>query len=284
MRLIVTADLHFNHAAGQAAAEKAADELGHTEGDALLLLGDTSADDGDALERALAAIQFNGPKLFLCGNHELWTNRADSYALFVDELPRRVRAAGWRWLETDPFEAGGVAVVGSVGWYDYAFAPADLNIPRRFYEAKVSPGAAGRLGEFEHLLGDDVPASAMDIVARWNDGKHVKLGRSDEAFLNERVERLQQSLASVSAAKVVAAVHHVPLAELLPPRRAAPFDFVRAYLGSPRLGEMLLADSRVSHVLCGHSHSTADVRIGGVRAINVGSTYHQKRIVTLTVD
>jgi Icc-related predicted phosphoesterase len=139
------------------------------------------------------------------------------------------------------------------------------------------------LSEFTHLLGDDVPESARDIVVRWNDGKHIKLGRSDEAFLNERIARLRQSLTSVTAPKVVAAVHHVPFAELLPPRRSPALDFARAYFGSPRLGEALATDPRVTHVLCGHTHSTADVHVGRIRAVNVGSTYTAKRVMTLTL-
>ena len=283
MKLIVTADLHFNHERGRDAAEAAIEEINRTPGDALLLAGDTSAGDGDALERALGGITFAGPKLFLAGNHELWTARGDSYALFTEELPRRVRAIGWQWLESDPFEADGVAIIGSVGWYDYTFAPSDLDIPQRFYKLKLSPGAAERSSEHAHLLDEDVPASARDIVVRWNDGRHVSLGRSDKAFLDERLDRLAKSLAAVRAPKIVAAVHHVPFAELLPPRRSPTFDFVRAYFGSPRIGDVLASDPRVSHVFCGHTHSAADVRIGAIRAVNIGSTYTAKRVHTVTL-
>ena len=283
MKLVVTADLHFNHRGGRAAADAAVEEINRTPGDVLLIVGDTAAGDGDMLERSLAGITFAGPKLFLAGNHELWTASGDSYRLFTEDMPRRVRAAGWQWLETDPFEADGVAIVGSIGWYDYAFAPADLGIPRRFYAAKVSPGAAERLSEHAGLLGDDVPAAAREIVVRWNDGRHISLGRDDESFLEECLANLRRSLASVTAGKVLAAVHHVPFAELMPPRRAPTFDFVRAYFGSPRLGELLASDPRVSHVLCGHTHSTADVRMGTTRAVNIGSTYTAKRVLTITL-
>lgn len=283
MRLVVTADLHLNHKGGSPAAEAAIDEINRAPGDVLLFVGDTAIGDGDWLERALNAIQFDGPKLFLAGNHELWTASGDSYALFTESMPRRVRDAGWQWLETEPFERDGIAIVGSIGWYDYAFVAADLQIPRRFYEAKVSPGAAERLSEWSSLLGDDVSAEARDIVVRWNDGRHISLGRSDEAFLDECIERLKTSLAKVSAPRVIAAVHHVPFGELMPPRRAPAFDFVRAYFGSPRIGELLANDPRVSHVLCGHTHSPADVRIGEIRAVNIGSTYTSKRVLTINL-
>ena len=156
----------------------------------------------------------------VAGNHELWAARGDSYAIFTEELPRRVRAMGWHWLETEPFVSGDVAIVGSVGWYDYSFAQIDLGIPRRFYESKVSPRAAERLKQFAGLLeaADDVPPAAREIVAQWNDGQYVRLGRSDEAFLGELLNRLRLALESTRAARhVVAAIHHLPFRELVPP-------------------------------------------------------------------
>src|SRR5581483_3332323 len=126
-------------------------------------------------------------------------------------------------LETEPFVQDGLAIVGSVGWYDYSFAPASLGIPRRFFEHKVSPGAAERLSEFAALLtpGDDIAPSAREVVARWNDAKFVKLHRSDEDFLQERIDALRAQLKTLTGVReVVAAIHHLPFRELLPPARA----------------------------------------------------------------
>jgi hypothetical protein len=74
-------------------------------------------------------------------------------------------------------------------------------------------------------------------------------------FLDETIEAMRRQLESVRSAKtVIAAVHHVPFAELLPPHHGAQWDFVRAYLGSPRIGAMIRSFENVRHVLCGHSH------------------------------
>ena len=43
-----------------------------------LLPGDTAVADGKYLEQCLSQFHFKGPKLFLCGNHELWTRGDDS--------------------------------------------------------------------------------------------------------------------------------------------------------------------------------------------------------------
>src|SRR5580704_8532494 len=155
MRILITADLHYNHPRSKVLAEELIEQMNSAGGDVLLVIGDTAVADGDSLEAGLGRFKFSGPKLFVAGNHELWTKGADSYRLFREELPRRVAALGWRWLENDPFISGDVAIVGTVGWYDYSFAAERLGIPRRFYAAKVSPGAAERdsalAGLFEPL-------------------------------------------------------------------------------------------------------------------------------------
>jgi Icc-related predicted phosphoesterase len=287
MRLLATADLHFNHPRSRPLAEGLIDEMNRAGGDVLLLVGDTAVADGDALEQALTRFRFPGPRLFVAGNHELWTNGGDSHALYARELPRRVRDLGWQWLETDPFRAGDVAVVGSVGWYDYSFAPPSLGIPRRFYEHKISPGAARHLGGYAELLDEargDLSAGVLEIMARWNDGNFVKLHRSDEQFLDELLTRLDAQLAAVAdARRVVAAVHHLPFHQLLPPSRSAQWDFARAFLGSERIGQVLLNHRNVLDVLCGHSHFAAEATVGHIRAVNIGSGYRNKTFRILEV-
>lgn len=284
MRLLATADLHYNHPKSQASADELIDRIDAERFDVLLLVGDTAAGDGDALERCLSRFHFDGPRLFVAGNHELWTAGDDSYRLFRDDLPRRVRALGWQWLQTEPFRAGDVAVVSSVGWYDYSFAQESLGIPRRFYERKVSPGVAERLSEYRDLLDrtDDLGPVAREVVARWNDGRFVKLHRTDEAFLDELLGEMRAQLEALrDVPTVVAAVHHLPFAQLLPPARNIHWDFAKAYLGSGRIGQLLLEFPNVRHVLCGHSHFAARARVGEVVAVNIGSGYRWKTWVTI---
>jgi predicted phosphodiesterase len=265
MRLLVTADLHFNHHRSRRLAEDLIDQMNRlceqSHIDALLLVGDTAVADGDAIETCLARIRFGGEKIFICGNHELWTRSSDSYSIFREALPQRVRSLGWRWLEDDPFIAPdrSVAIVGSVGWYDYSFALPQLQIARESYASKVIINAAG------------------ETIARWNDGKFVKLHRSDEAFVDELLTSLRAQLDALrDVPRVLAALHHVPFEQLLPPRHGTQWDFVRAYLGSRRIGELLLEYPSVRDVVCGHSHFAVEATIGHIRAINIGSGYRSK--------
>ena len=286
MRLLATADLHYNHAKSRATADELIDRINRDAGgaDALLVIGDAAVADGDALEQCLSRFTFAGPKLFVPGNHELWTHGPDSHRLFRHDLPRRVRDVGWRWLQTEPFVAGDVAVVGSLGWYDYSFAQASLGIPKRFYERKISPGVAERFEEYRDLLeaADDVGPAAREVTARWNDGRFVRLHRSDGQFLDELLDELGAQLDAVRRVPtVVAATHHLPFRELLPPARNAQWDFTKAYLGSRRLGELLLRHPNVRHALSGHSHFPARATVGHIDAVNVGAGYRWKTSVVL---
>ena len=282
VRILLTADLHYNHVRSRPLADALIDDMNRAGGDVLVVIGDTATHEGDLLEQCLGRFQFAGPKLIVAGNHELWTLGDDSYALFAEELPRRCRAIGWQWLETDPFVApgGDVAIVGTLGWYDYSFAQRNLDIPTRFYAHKVSPGAAAHLGgAYQRLIddADDVSPRAMEVVARWNDGRYVKLHRSDEAFLGQLTERLDAQLASVAHVKnTVAVTHHLPFAELLPPPRTAQWDFAKAYLGADLLGRTLLRHANVRHAYCGHSHFPAEAQVQHISTVNIGSGYRWK--------
>ena len=284
MRLLITADLHWNHAKSRESAAANIDEINaRSDFDALLVVGDVGVADEDSIETCLSKFSFAGPRLFVPGNHELWTKRT-GVDLLGEELPRRVRDVGWHWLPGAPFVSGDVGIVGALGWYDYAFAEASLGISRRFYEAKVSPGAVLYREEPAELI-EEARASSpatRELVARWNDGKFVRLGMSDEEMVTRECERMTRELESLRGCRrVLVATHTVPFAELLPPRHGGQWDFARAYLGSPRLGATIRGFNNVSHVVCGHSHFAAEAMIDSIHAINIGSGYRHKRFVEI---
>lgn len=282
MRLLITADLHFDNKKSRQTAETLIDQINRERCDVLLLIGDASAPAGDTLEDCLSRFKHSGPKLFVPGNHELWTLDGDSYSLLMTQLPARVRALGWQWLQEEPFVAGSVGIAGSLGWYDYSFAQTALGIPRRFYEKKISPGAARYFSEASALLNpiQDIAPNALEIVARWNDGRFVKLHRPDDQFLDEMLGALRRQLERLSAMgdvkTILAATHHLPFRELLPPSHSAQWDFTKAYLGSEKIGALLRSFEKVRHAYCGHSHFPVEARIGQVHAVNVGSGYQKK--------
>lgn len=285
MRVLAVADLHWNVAKSRPSAEALVARVNAESFDVLMMIGDAGVADDDSIESCLRAFTFDGPRLFVPGNHELWSHRA-GVDLLEDELPRRVEACGWQWLPRGPFRLDGLAIVGSIGWYDYAFAAPALGIDDAFYAAKISPGAVLRLEDPADLvpLARVATARAQQTVARWNDGRLAKVPCADAELVARECARLASHLESVrDAERVIVATHTVPFAELMPPPRGGAGDFAWAYLGSPRLGETIAAFPNVRHVLCGHSHSHADVRIGPIHAINIGAGYPSKRFATIAL-
>ena len=131
----------------------------------------------------------------------------------------------------------------------------------------------------------DILDQHMEIVARWNDGRYVRLNRSDEQFLQERLGGLQQSLEKLrSARQVIAVSHHLPFRQMLPPQRVPSWDFAWAYLGSGAIGDLLLQYANVTHILAGHSHMAFEERMGQVEVINIGSGYRQKQLRVIEVE
>ena len=86
---------------------------------------------------------------------------------------------------------------------------------------------------------------------------------------------------SAQSRQVVAFLHHLPFAGLVPDDRPDRFAFAAAYMGSPRFGEILLGCEKLTHVYCGHSHWPARQQIGGVAVVNVGSNYIHKHLEVL---
>jgi len=283
VRIVVTADLHYNIARSRRPTQRLAEELCGLRADALLILGDVGGHDPAIVSECLRLFEgFPGRRYFVAGNHELWTAPGgDALARLERELPEAVRQAGFHPLDVEPAVIGHVGLAGSVGWYDYSFRDHRLDIPLRFYRDKIAPGAAARTPGFEHLLAGaaDVPPQALQIGTRWMDGAHVRLPMSDEEFCGRLCARLDRHLAQLAPQcdTIVVGLHHVPFAELVPAQQRPNWAFASAFLGSAALGETLLRHPKVRHVFCGHTHAFGIVRRRGLVCTSVGCTYLAKR-------
>jgi predicted phosphohydrolase len=283
MRIIVTSDLHYNVARSKEPTRAIAREICALGGDVLVLVGDSAAIDLSVLDEVFALFApFKGAVLAVAGNHELWTiGAADSLHKYEHDIAEACRRNGVYYLDERPFVAGGLAVVGNVGWYDFTFRPSILKVPLRFYQHKIAPGAAGRLPQYEHLLDhrDDVPPAAMSITTRWMDGQYVRLPIGDVEFTRRLADKLRRHLQQVhdAAERVVACLHHLPFAELVSHSVLPDWEFASAFLGSELLGEVLLDFPKVSHLYCGHTHRALRCRKRQLACLTIGSTYGAKR-------
>ncbi|MCZ6682911.1 MAG: metallophosphoesterase [Planctomycetota bacterium] len=287
MRIIATSDLHFNVTRSKGPTESIAKEICERGGDVLLFVGDSAGADIGTLEKVLALFEpFSGVRLAVCGNHELWTVGAqDSLHKYENELAEAYSRSGVHYLDQTPFVMDGLGIAGSVGWYDYTFRPSRLGIPLRFYQHKIAPGAAARSDKCSHLLepSDDIPAGAHEITTRWMDGERVNLPICDLDFAAMTVDRLRRHLEEIndSVDTIVAAVHHLPFAELVPHSIIPNWEFANAFMGSELLGEVLLDFPKVRNAFCGHSHQRRVCRKQGLVCTSIGSTYREKQYEVL---
>jgi predicted phosphohydrolase len=289
MRIIATSDLHYNIARSQAPTEHIAKEICNLGGDVLMLVGDSASTDLAILDRVLALFDpWKGAKLLVAGNHELWAPAGeDSLTRYETTLSEACRKHGVHYLDEQPFAANGVSIVGSVGWYDYSFRPSSMKIPLRFYQHKVAPGSAEAQDQHKHLIekNDDLSPMSRDLICRWMDGQRVKLPMSDVDFTHKLTAKLRRHLeeASRTAKTIVAAIHHLPFAEVVPRSILPSFEFATGFMGSELFGETLVEYPAVKHVLCGHAHRAARCRKGQLECRVIGSTYREKQFEVLDV-
>ncbi|HNX25985.1 MAG TPA: metallophosphoesterase [Phycisphaerae bacterium] len=291
-RILVTSDLHYDVKRSQDAAERLATHACKTGGDAIVLAGDTAGADLEKFSQALALFKnFSGQKLLVPGNHCLWCNPIGIDGLPPDAsieryeklIPQVAEEHGFAVLDQQPLVMDGTGLVGSVGWYDYSMRCESLGIPLDFYRIKLSPGAARYMGGYETLLekyGNILTQEHMSLGVRWMDGFRVRLGMSDEAFLNSLLAKLKRQLEEISrhADRIIAFIHHLPFMELVPQKRPMRFAFAAAYLGSIRIGQLLRNFENVTDIFCGHSHWPAKYNDGKIIATAMGNTYLEKRL------
>lgn len=292
MRILITADLHYDIARSRQGARELAQQVCDTPADAVVLVGDSAGADLGPLGECLNLFgAFAGKKFFVPGNHCLWCRgQENSIERYEHLLPQAVSECGFSMLDHSPAimegSSGPVGLVGSIGWYDYSFRDESLGIPEAFYRAKVAPGAAAYLREYNHLVAehkDVLTERQFAMGARWMDGVHVKLGMSDPEFVEFLAMRLAGQLAELAGRveQIAAFIHHVPFRQLIPTDRPDRFAFAAAYMGAGRIGQVLLACPKVRHVYCGHSHWPGQCVIGQASVVNVGSTYTEKKLLSL---
>ncbi len=285
MRILITADLHYNIARSREPTERLARRVCDTRADALVLLGDTAGREPGPFLEALGLFErFPGRKLIVPGNHCLWCRPGeDSLQRYRQHLVDWAERRGFTVLDHAPQVINGVGLAGSIGWYDYSYRDDSLAIPLAFYEQKLTPGAAAWMGQTELVEAhrDQLEERHMEMGMRWRDGQFVKLPISDHAFTEQLARRLEDQLHSLArkADRIVVLTHHLPFGQLVPPDRPPRFAFAAAFLGSDRIGQAIRTCPTVTDVYCGHSHWPMEIELPGpLRVVNVGSTYVEKRL------
>ena len=82
----------------------------------------------------------------------------------------------------------------------------------------------------------------------------------------------------------VAVTHHIGFQEMIRQKKNRDvWNFTNAFMGTEKLGEMLLKYSKVKYHVCGHAHYPSKVEKNGLVSINTGSSYRKKRYITIVI-
>jgi 3',5'-cyclic AMP phosphodiesterase CpdA len=244
IRLAITSDLHVDHHAD--AIPLLAEAVKRTEADVLVVAGDLTA-NGELLERSLASLRGSAREaVFVPGNHDLWckADGASSKERYERIVPAHVRNAGFH----APFTEERVVLFGHrfvsvTGWYDYSLRDVELD-----HELLPEHYAEGRFG----------PLHWSDkLLVRWPEGERRL---EDPEICDRQVASLKRQLAQPGAEPIVAVLHHLPFKELTT-SSGMPWNFLNGFMGSARLGDLLMADRRVRLSISGHTHFHKDVQI-----------------------
>ncbi len=232
-KLAVTSDLHLPITPAVVIADLAKEVAGFDPA-ALVVAGDV-AESLEHWPRCLQLLtsRLRCPILVLPGNHDLWRGNGSSLEKWQEKLPQAVRQAGCVWLEGEAFVQQGVAIAGTIAWYDYSAADPHIQAPPQEF------------ADQKHLFNPD----ATEIDWPWTDLEFAEL--VGQALL-ATLDRCEAD-AAVGQSVVVT---HVPLLECQMCRDSGNprWAFTNAYFGNLTLGEKVLARKKVSHVISGHTH------------------------------
>jgi hypothetical protein len=268
-RIVVSSDLHLGITTEQeirALAEKIAD----AQPDLTVLAGDL----GEGLSNIHACLRvfahLPGQIAVLMGNHDMWGyERHATQTLWEELLPQVVRDAGMLWLEESVWIRDGLAVVGSMTWYDYSAVDPTLR-----------PHSAAWFARHKRRYNND----ARFVTWTWSDleAAHI-LGDA----LVERVQRLEDD----HTVRAVMVVTHVPIfrAQMVTKPGDRRWGTSNAYFGNLTLGDRLMRVSKLRRVVSGHTHYGREgvIERPGLPPLSVSvvaSDYHRPAYVTIESD
>ncbi|HEV8058811.1 MAG TPA: metallophosphoesterase [Gemmataceae bacterium] len=276
LKIAITADLHWGvRSSGDDATRLLVSFLNDDDErpDLLILAGDIGAskDFGPCLD-LFADIPCR--KALVPGNHDIWVQdpdpRGDSWNVYENVLAEEAERREFHYLDHGPLllDKYGLAIVGSMNWYDYSWSIDQLREDEPDWEEKL------RRKQFTR--------------GRHNDGRFVRWEHTDVSFTEHVVAKLERQLASCwrHADRAIVITHHPAFYGLNFPRDdedeplstdALLWD---AFSGNQALETILENESgRIPFIFSGHTHRQRENRLGQSRGYNIGGDYHFKRLL-----
>jgi putative phosphoesterase len=241
MKIGMLSDLHVDleHRDPQAVVAALATVTLENAADALIIAGDVANDYRTTLQALRTLEERTGARvLFVPGNHDIWNEnhpRMTAWDIY-DEL----RGFAGNLANGPQVLADGWVAVGDLGWYDYSFG-----------------GPEYTQAEFDHMqIGDRL----------WQDKVKAVWGRPALDMHAFFYARLNDQLARCAGKRVILVTHAVPIRPFTVQPPDATWNYLNAFLGSERYGELALSHS-VPYAVCGHVHYRREQVIQGTHFI-----------------
>jgi predicted phosphohydrolase len=268
-RIIVTSDLHLGITTEQE-IRALVEQIIDAQPDLTVLAGDL----GEGLSNIRACLrvfaQLPGQIAVLMGNHDVWGyERHATQTLWQELLPQVVRDAGMLWLEESVWIRDGVAVVGSMTWYDYSAV-----------DPTAPPHSAAWFAKHKRRYNND----ARFVTWTWSDLEAARI-------LGDALVKRVQELEGDPTVQAVMVVTHVPIfrAQMVSKPGDRRWGISNAYFGNLTLGDLLTRMSKLRRVVSGHTHCGREgvVKRLGLPPLSVtvvASDYHRPVYVTIESD
>jgi Icc-related predicted phosphoesterase len=281
MKIVATSDVHIPKYVNKMGA--LVRKLSTEAADVLLLLGDIAPANDDAFDEFLCNLAyFRGPKLFVMGNHDLWTEAGSSRERYEKIVPQLLEKHKFHVLDREPVVYQGVGFVGNIGWYDYTFSrvytpPSSTQYIRYKNNKKFSMPEVVKwsdLNEEDWRRKEIYYRGFLGLIqgTGCNDKEFIKDFWEDLEFCAMRQQQLDEDLKKVSkkATKIVAAFHCLPFKEGLIRNNTRPnVCYTNAFAGSKGMGDILYKHPKVGLCLWGHVHQRQNLSKGTIRCVNV---------------
>ena len=241
MRLFATSDLHTDYKENFSWLKKLSGTAYRD--DALIVAGDIS-DRLEVIRETLILLRAKFRHLlFTPGNHELWIRNEPFDS--IEKLRRILGLCDELGVTTRPVRLEGVWVVPLFSWYDGVFHSEE-------YERSARQ-------------------SWVDFhLCKWPE---------DVAPLPDYFLRLNEPHLKTYDAPVVTFSHFIPRSDLLPPKEHLRFSWLESVSICEGLETQIRTLKSHTHI-CGHTHTTFDRVIDGIRYVQNAVRYPRERTAT----
>lgn len=286
MKIIAVSDIHIPK--NESSMPDLIRGINSSNADVLVLGGDIAPANDPALESFLRSISgFRGKKMYICGNHDLWTVPGSSSVTgssierFEKVLPDIYKKFGFHSLEEQPVVYKDVGFVGNIGWYDYSLARTySPPFGTKFVRLDDNLKPTSMVVSWGDLNTEDWKRQAflikgllgMTSTTGINDRDYIVGLGDDREFCDRMRDKLEEDISVIedSVKKIVAVFHCVPFKEGLARDNTSADICVRnAYAGSKYLGEVLYRHPKVRLALWGHVHKRQELMKGKIKCVNM---------------